>query len=86
MSDAPITRAYDEVISFFARGPSAEEISAFRLSDATIVRVRHLLEKNSSGTLSTDEADELDQCVQFDRLLMLIRSRARQYLREDQGA
>ena len=28
------------------------------------------------GTLSADEADELDQCVYLDRLLLLIRTRA----------
>jgi len=37
--------------------------------------VRDLLRKNSAGTLTAQEADELDQCAQLDRLLLLIRSR-----------
>lgn len=69
-------RAYDEVVDFFARGPSREEIAAFRLSDRTVGRVRELLRKNSAGTLTADEADELDQCMQLDRMVLLIRSRA----------
>lgn len=69
-------RAYEEIVAFFAGGPSRTEIAAFRLSPATIDRVRHLLFKQSAGTLTDDEADELDQCVQLDRLLLLIRVKA----------
>ncbi|MGH2409919.1 MAG: hypothetical protein ACRDGS_06050 [Chloroflexota bacterium] len=69
-------RAYDEVVSFFAGGPSREEINTFRLSAETLSRVRQLLLKNSAGTLTEDEADELDECVHLDRVLLLIRSRA----------
>lgn len=68
-------RAFDEVVTFFSRGPSREEIAAFRLSDATVARVQELLQKSSAGTLTPDEADELDQCVQIDRMVTLIRSR-----------
>ena len=76
MSQTSLMRAYDEVVSFFARGPSSDEIASFRLSDATVERVRDLLRKNSEGMLTPDEADELDQCVQLDQLVLLIRSRA----------
>ena len=64
-----------EIAEFFARGPSAEEIAAFRLSDATVARVRELLDKNAGGTLTRDEGEELDQLVLLDRIVMLIRSR-----------
>ncbi len=80
MNASPVMRAYDEVVTFFANGPTREEIAAFRLSDQTVARVRELLMKNSAGTLTTDEADELDQCVQLDRMLLLIKSCAHQQL------
>ncbi len=86
MSQQVLMRAYDEIIAFFARAPSREEIASFRLSDQTVMRVRELLQKNSAGTLTTDESDELDQCVQLDRMMLLIRSQARQQLREPFGA
>lgn len=76
MSTVQPARAYDAVASFFARGPSREEISTFRLSDAAVDRVRHLLVKKSAATLTEEEADELDECVHLDRVLLLIRSRA----------
>jgi len=63
-------------VSFFASGPSRREISTFRLSQEALARLRQLLLKKSAGTLTDDEADELDGCVHLDRLLLLIRSRA----------
>lgn len=82
----PLTRAYDEVIAFFANGPSRDQVAAFRLSDEAVARLRALLAKNSAGTLTLDEAEELDQCVQLDQLLMLIRARARQQGQSDKTA
>ncbi len=75
MSQASLLRAYDEIASFFARGPSSQEIAAFQLSEETITRVRDLLEKNSAGTLTPDETNELEQVGQLNRMLLLIRSR-----------
>jgi len=69
-------RPIEEIAEFFAGGPSADEIAAFRLSEPTIVRVRELLEKNAAGTLTREESEELDQLVLLDRIVMHIRSRA----------
>ena len=75
MSQASVLRAYEEIASFFARSPSSEEITTFHLSDETVARLRELLEKNSAGMLTSDEADELDQVGHLNRMLLLIRSR-----------
>lgn len=71
-----LSRATDEVVDFFASAPSHEQIANFRLSDETIQRVRDLLQKNSAGTLTEAESEELDECVQLDQLMMLIRTHA----------
>jgi len=86
MSEPPVLRAYDEVVSFFAGGPDREAIASFHLSAPSVERVRALLLKSSAGTLTPDEAEELEQCAQLDRLVTLIRSRARQQLQESKGA
>ena len=86
MSESPSLRAYDEVVSFFASGPDREAIAAFRLSSTAVERVRALLIKKSEGTLTPDEDEELEQCTQLDRLVMLIRSRARQQTQGNKGA
>lgn len=75
MSQSPLLRVYDEIATFFARGPSPEEILAFQFSEETVDRLRDLLDKNSAGTLTEDEADGLDQVGQVNRMLLLIRSR-----------
>ena len=70
MSQATLPRAYDEVVEFFASGPGPDAIATFQLSEATIERVRELLSKKSAATLTDDENEELDQCVQLDRLMI----------------
>ncbi len=86
MSESSLLHVYDEVVSFFASGPDRDAIADFRLSSEAVERVQVLLLKQSAGTLTPDEAEELDQCVQLDRLVTLIRSRARQQMQESQGA
>lgn len=68
-------RAYEEIASFFAHSPSSDEIAAFHLSDQPVARLRELLEKNSAGVRTPDEADELDRVSHLNRMLLLIRSR-----------
>ena len=59
----------------FSRGPSRQEIMAFRLSDESLAASRELLYKNSAGTLTPEGAQELDELVLLDRIVNLIRSR-----------
>jgi hypothetical protein len=81
MSQASALRPTEEVADFFARGPTVDEIAAFRLSDTSRERLRELLYKNSAGTLSAgesaelDEMDEMDEMATLDRIIILIRSR-----------
>jgi hypothetical protein len=86
VSQSTALRAYDEVVSFFATGPDQAAIAAFQLSPQTIERVRALLLKKSAGTLTSDEDEELEQCAQLDRIVTLIRSRARQQAQGNRGA
>lgn len=75
MSQAAMVRPTELVAEFFARGPSREEIAAFHLPDATTAYIRKLLYKNSAGTLTPEETQELDELVLLDRIVNLIRSR-----------
>jgi hypothetical protein len=65
----------NEVIEFFARAPSREEIATFRLSPAAHERLRALLARNAAGMLSAEEQRELDQMVLLDDILSLLRAR-----------
>jgi hypothetical protein len=65
----------EEVAEFLARGPSGEEIAAYRISEQARERVRALLEKNEDGTLTPEETAELDEVTVLDQLFTLIRAR-----------
>ena len=61
----------DEVASFLASCPSADELLAFRPSPRAKKRVSALLAKSKSGTLTAEEQSELDQ---FEHVEMLMQS------------
>ena len=76
MSQTSTLRPMEQIAEFFSRGPSRQEIMAFRLSDESLATIRELLYKNSAGTLAPEDAQELDELVLLDRIVNLIRSRA----------
>ncbi len=76
MASSAAMSPVNEVIEFFARAPSREDIAAFRLSPAAHERLRGLLARNAAGLLSADEQRELDQIVLLDDIVSLIRARA----------
>jgi hypothetical protein len=78
MGQASVGRPTEQVAEFFARGPSQKEIAEFRLSEETLAYIRELLQKNSAGTLTAAESQELDELVLLDRIVNLIRSRVPQ--------
>ncbi len=80
---APERTLTEEVAEFLARGPSAEEIANFRISDSAQERVRALMEKNEEGTLAPDETAELDEITVLDQLFTLIRARLRSQSQSD---
>jgi hypothetical protein len=77
MSQATTHSPIEEVVDFFARGPSRDEIAAFQLSAGAQQRLRTLLDKNATGSLTLDEDRELDRMVLLDDIVSLIRTRVR---------
>ena len=75
MSQTPTVSPVEEVVEFFAQGPSRQDIAAFRLSEAAQDRLRELVHRNASATLSSEEARQLDQMVLLDDIVSLIRAR-----------
>ncbi len=69
-----------EVIAFLARGPRPEEILQFRPSERLQERARELIEHGRQGPLSPAEEAELDDLVQVDLLVTLIKAEARRHL------
>lgn len=63
-----------EVISFLARRPTADEMIAFRPSEAAATRAQELLDRNAEGALGLAEEAELDEMCEVDRFVSLIKA------------
>lgn len=68
---------FEEMIDFLARGPTPDQIVAFKISPSTQGRLEALLDKNREEGLTEDEAAELDVYEQVNHLLLLLKARAR---------
>jgi hypothetical protein len=69
--------SYDEIVDLFARGGGAGAVLAFRPSDEAQSRVRDLLTRSKQGALSDEEREELGRFTELERLMQLVKVRAR---------
>lgn len=70
-------RSYDEIVDVLARGGGAGTVLAFRPSAEAQARVRDLLARSKAGSLTDDEKAELDRFEEIERLMQLVKARAR---------
>lgn len=73
-------KPYLDFIDFLATGSEPNEIAAVQASPALQERIVELLDKNRAGTLTAQEASELDRYEQLDYLMTLVKARARRLL------
>lgn len=71
-----LSPVYDDLLDFLVEKATPEEILAFAPSEAAQERAEELLEKNNAGTLTPDEYAELQQMLQVDRLVSVLKARA----------
>jgi hypothetical protein len=67
---------YDEFVEFLIQKLTPEEIVAFKASDEAQARARELLDHNNAGTLTSDEAEELQRMLDFERMFVVLKARA----------
>lgn len=80
--EALLSPTIQRLLDYFAHTASDEEILAFQLSEVEQERIRDLLERASEGSLSVSERTELDQLASLDEEISLLKTRARQRLRD----
>jgi hypothetical protein len=74
----PVERkSFEEIIDFFARGPSPAEVLAFRPSEESEQR---LLERNAADELTAEEAEELECFGEVEHFVQLVKVRARAHV------
>lgn len=73
-------KAYEEVIEFIATGPSPENLANYHASPQARERVESLIRKEKNDGLSDEEKLELDDFMQLEHLMRLVKARARGHL------
>jgi len=71
---------YFEIIDFIAAGTTSEAVALFHPSVGAQQRVTELIEREKERGLPPDEKAELDQFVELEHILRMLKARARQIL------
>lgn len=72
--------AYQGIVDWLAK-LNPQEVVAYRPDDATLKRVQALVLKQSAGTLTEEEKEELNNYCYLENMLGLAKARAHQLLR-----
>jgi len=72
--------SYFEIIDFMFESKNLEQIIEFHPSEATQHRVEELIAKEKAGTITEQEHLELEDYMQFDHIMTLMKARAAQVL------
>jgi hypothetical protein len=71
-----LSPVYNDFLDFMIEKATPQEILAYSASSVAQERAEVLLEKNNAGTLTSEEAEELQQMLQVDRLISVLKARA----------
>jgi hypothetical protein len=66
---------YDVLLDLLAESANAQRVPAFRLSDEKRARLDDLPERHREGTLTDDEAAELDAYERFEQVVRVLKAR-----------
>jgi hypothetical protein len=69
---------YDDLLDLLHESADAQRVLTFRLSDEKRARLDDLPERNREGTLTDDEAAELDACERFEHVVRVLKARVLQ--------
>jgi hypothetical protein len=75
-----MSRVYEEIVEFIARGASPAQVAAFSASQETKDRVADLIHREKTTELSQEESSELNHYLEIEHILRLAKARARVHL------
>ena len=68
--------SYEMFLDYLVEKATPQEILAYKANPEEQLRADELTEKNKSGQLLADEADELQQMIEVNELVMLLKAKA----------
>ena len=75
-----MTKAHEEIIEFIAAGPTSRAVLAFAASPEIKQRVEDLVRKQKVDGLLPEEAEELNDYIQLERLMRQAKAKARKHV------
>jgi len=75
-----MTKAHEEIIDFIAAGPTSKAVLEFTASAEIKQRVEDLVRKQKIDGLLPEEAEELKDYIQLERLIRKAKAKARKHL------
>lgn len=75
MSTTDEKLVFEDLLDTLARSVDRDVILGFRAPPKSQARLDHLLERNRTGDLTTDEAAELETFRQFEHVVRLLKAR-----------
>ncbi|MBI5667113.1 MAG: hypothetical protein HZC41_03825 [Chloroflexi bacterium] len=76
MASTQLLPAYDTFLSFLVEKATPQEILAFQLPEDVQDHIDDLLDRHSENELTIEEAAELQQILQLDRFVSLLKAKA----------
>ena len=74
--------AYDRFLDRILESMSPEQILAFEASEEEQAYAQDLIERNNAGTLTPEESVQLDQMLQFERMMSVLKAKALRALKK----
>ena len=69
--------AFDELTDFLASGPPSAAIAEWQPSDEAKMRVADLIDGEKAGSLSAEEASELEHLLELEHVMRMTKAKAR---------
>lgn len=67
---------YNEFLDYLIEKASPSEILAFKASEDAQHYARELIERNSTGTITPEERQQLEQMLAFERMMSVLKAKA----------
>lgn len=74
------TQVYRYILDFLASQPTPEQIAAFRPTLEMQQRLQYLLARNTEGSITLEEMQELDEYERIEHLIVLLKAGNLPYL------
>jgi hypothetical protein len=76
MESAYFFPTYEEFLDFVVEKATPEEVLAFKVSPEAQAYAHELIERNRAGTITPEERQHLEQMVDFERMMGLLKAKA----------